>query len=136
MVKALVKKIANQLDFGDFRQLILYFGVSGISNIELKLARWHIPFFLFILTICISFLIRKLSTFYRTFVSKFVKNYTIVQVFCSTSRTLVIYNTTFDYFVLTSLAHFIGSVGTLASYTYTKLTYLACLVCCNNFRTW
>jgi len=45
-------------------------------------------------------------------------------------------NKTFDYFFpSTSLAHFVLSIGKVVSYRYTKLTYLACLVFCYNFRT-
>jgi len=40
------------------------------------------------------------------------------------------------FFSSTSLAHFDWSFGTMPSYKYTKLTYLACLVFCYNFRTW
>jgi len=33
-VNVLVKKAANQLDFGDFRQIILYFGLSLGTHIK------------------------------------------------------------------------------------------------------
>ena len=80
----LVKIIANQLDFGEFMPIILYFELSMWTHIEYRVkistATYTCLCFLIRLTICIPFLIRKMSTFYGTvFFSKFVKMYIIVQ---------------------------------------------------------
>jgi len=60
--------------------------------------------------------------------------YTIDQRNCPKSRTFRRQNNQL-FFSSTSLAHFVRYFGTMASYTYTKLTDLACLVFCYNCRT-
>ena len=115
-------KMANQLDFGDFRQIIVYFVLSIWTPIEYRtrISTVTYAFFCFFrLTICIPF-----QTFCRTVFSKFVKMYTIDQ---KQAR---------NHEHLDNKTHFVWSFSTMASYIYTKITYLACLVfcVCNNVK--
>jgi len=55
-------KLANSLDFGDFRQIIFYFGFSTLTHIEYRTNSSTMTYTLFCLfgvIICISFFIRK-----------------------------------------------------------------------------
>ena len=73
----LLKTIANSLDFGDFRQIILYFGLSTWTHIEYGV---HFCFFGFIICIYIE-----------QFSFKFVRCTLLINGFGSKSRTV-------DYF--------------------------------------
>ena len=58
----LVKKIVNSLDFGDFRQIILYFGLSTWTHIEYRIKSSTVTytfFCFFCFIICILFFISK-----------------------------------------------------------------------------
>ena len=99
--QSLGEKIANQLDCGDFRQTISYFGLSRLSHIEYRI---------------------KISTVTYTSFAVYINN---MYIFSHKKNINFLSNSVF-------IVYF----GTMASYTYTKLTYLSCLVFCYNFRTW
>ena len=103
-----VKKIANSLDFGDFRQISLDFGLSTWTNIEYRIKRSTVTYTLFCFfgfIRCIHFFIRKnqLSIEHSFLICKM---YTLINIFGSKSRTLTQQNSRFFY-SSTSFAHFV-----------------------------
>ena len=82
----LLKKIANSLDFGDFRQIILYIGLSTSTHIEyiIKSSMVTYPFLLF--WIHNNYIRKKLTI--EQFFSKFVRCTPLNYIFGSKSRTL------------------------------------------------
>ena len=134
------KREAHSLDFGDFRQIILYLGLSTWTHIEyiINVVRWHILSFCFFrLTICIPFFIRKKSTFYRTgfFFINYVRCTPLINMFGSKSRTLRQHNSRL-FISTTSLAHcvwtFLCNDILLMHRTYRPTI----LVFCYNWWTW
>ena len=124
------EKKANQLDCDDLGNS---FCISGFLY-ELILNTAYSFFFFFRSNICIPFLlIRKISTFYQTIffkICKNVHNWSICFAWNHEQQNIRL------HFTVTSLVHFVWFFGTMASYKYTKLTYVACLLFYYNFRTW
>ena len=91
----LFNKIANSLDFTDFRQIILYFGLSTWTHIEYKIKKYGDIYFFgfFEFIICIPFFVKPKSTFYRTVLFELCKMYTFDQYFWLE----LLHNKTFDY---------------------------------------